>query len=133
MHYSTLLSLALAATSEGLNLGTAPLSDRSANRQGRGKFSNKYSNKRVFNKIPHAEPCLDRIDIPGRPRWRGEGNSSTSPEYPYVFAAPLPIPKIAEPLFTETVNGVPIDYYEMTIQSFETQLFPERGPTTLVG
>jgi hypothetical protein len=31
------------------------------------------------------------------------------------------------------VNGVPIDYYEMTIQSFETQLFPERGPTTLVG
>jgi hypothetical protein len=133
MFYSTLLSLALATTTECLKLGTVPLSDRLTSRLGNGKVSDRLSNKSLLNKLPLVGPVLGRIDVPGRPKWRGEGNTATSPEYPYLFAAPLPIPEIAKPLFTETVNGVPIDYYEMTIESFDTQLFPDRGPTTLTG
>ncbi|KAL1582192.1 hypothetical protein WHR41_09184 [Cladosporium halotolerans] len=37
------------------------------------------------------------------------------------------------PQFTEVVNGVPIDYYEMTIESFDIALFPGHGLTSLVG
>jgi hypothetical protein len=107
--------------------------ERPFDRLGNGKVSDRLSNKSLLNKLPLVGPVLGRIDVPGRPKWRGEGNTATSPEYPYLFAAPLPIPEIAKPLFTETVNGVPIDYYEMTIESFDTQLFPDRGPTTLTG
>jgi hypothetical protein len=133
MYYSTLLSLALATTTEALKLGTVPLSDRLTSRLGNGKISDRLSNKGLLNKLPLVGPVLGRIDVPGRPKWQGEGNSASSPEYPYLFASPLPIPEVAKPLFTETVNGVPVDYYEMTIESFDTQLFPDKGPTTLVG
>lgn len=131
MHYSTLLPLALAATTEAFSV---PLDSRLSSRLGgRGRISDKLSNKGLLNKLPLVAPVLDRINIPGRPKWPGEGNTATSPDYPYLFSAPLPIPEIAKPMFTETVNGVPIDYYEMTIESFDTQLFPDRGPTTLTG
>lgn len=135
MHYSTLLSLALAASAEASSIrerASVPLSSRLSSRFG-GGLSLGLTGKGLLNKLPLVGPTLDRINIPGRPKWPGEGNSATSPDYPYLFTAPLPIPEIAKPLFTETVNGVPIDYYELTIESFDTQLFPDRGPTTLVG
>lgn len=137
MHHSTLLSLALATTTEAFgsrHAHSAHLNSRFTNRIGLGGLiSDGLSNKGLLNKLPPVEPILDRIPVPGRPKWHGEGNTATSPEYPYLFAAPLPIPEVAKPLFTETVNGVPIDYYELTIESFDTQLFPDRGPTTLTG
>jgi hypothetical protein len=137
MLYSTLFSLALATTTEAFG----PHKGKEGSSRGRsseilggaGGVSNRLRNKGVLNKLPEVGPVSDRIDIPGRPKWPGEGHSATSPKYPYLFAAPLPIPEIAQPLFTETVNGVPIDYYEMTIENFDTQLFPDRGPTTLTG
>ena len=112
MFYSTLLSLALAATTEAVG----PHKGRGAHARGQvnnllggaGGRSNGLRNKGLLNKLPIVGPVVDRINVPGRPRWPGEGNSATSPEYPYLFAAPLPIPEIAQPLFTETVNGVPV-------------------------
>jgi len=137
MFYSKLLSLGLVASTEALGpRGGKDISSRgllTGLLGGTGGVSNNIRNKGLLNKLPVVGPVLDRIDVPGRPKWPGEGNSATSPEYPYLFAAPLPIPEIAQPIFTETVNGVPIDYYEMTIESFDTQLFPDRGPTTLTG
>lgn len=137
MRHNTLLSLALATTTEVLgsrHANRGHLNSRLNNRIGLGGLiSDGLSNKGLLNKLPLVEPILDRINVPGRPKWPGEGNTATSPEYPYLFAAPLPIPEVAKPIFTETVNGVPIDYYEMTIESFDTQLFPDRGPTTLTG
>jgi hypothetical protein len=112
MFYSTLLSLALATTTEALG----PHRGRGASSKGHthdllggaGGHSNGLRNKGLLNKLPVVGPVVDRINVPGRPKWPGEGNSATSPEYPYLFAAPLPIPEIAQPLFTETVNGVPV-------------------------
>jgi len=109
MFYSTLLSLALAATTEAVG----PHKGRGAHTRGNllggaGGRSNGLRNKGLLNKLPIVGPVVDRINVPGRPKWPGEGNSATSPEYPYLFAAPLPIPEIAQPLFTETVNGVPV-------------------------
>jgi len=112
MFYSTLLSLALATTTEALG----PHRGRGASSKGHthdllggaGGRSNGLRNKGLLNKLPIVGPVVDRINVPGRPKWPGEGNSATSPEYPYLFAAPLPIPEIAQPIFTETVNGVPV-------------------------
>lgn len=117
MFYNTLLSLALAATTEALG----PHKGRSHSPRGHltdllggaGGLSNGLRNKGVLNKLPLVGPVVDRINVPGRPKWPGEGNSATSPEYPYIFAAPLPIPEIAQPLFTETVNGVPVRVRQM--------------------
>ncbi|KAM0716075.1 hypothetical protein Q7P37_008589 [Cladosporium fusiforme] len=126
MHYTSLLSLAFATTIEGQRLGFG-LGGIS------GGLTGGLSGKRLLDRLPVVGPVLDRINVPGRPRWRGEGNEGTSPEYPYVFANPLPVPEVAVPIFTEEVNGVPIDYYELTIEEFESKLFPDRGPTKLVG
>lgn len=110
MFYSTLLSLALAATTEaaGSHRGRGARGHLPNLLGGAGGRSNDLRNKGLLNKLPIVGPVVDRIDVPGRPKWPGEGNSATSPEYPYLFAAPLPIPEIAQPVFTETVNGVPV-------------------------
>jgi hypothetical protein len=112
MFYSTLLSLALATTTEALGphkgRGHSARGHLPSLLGGAGGRSNGLRNKGLLNKLPVVGPVVDRIDVPGRPKWPGEGNSATSPEYPYLFAAPLPIPEIAQPLFTETVNGVPV-------------------------
>lgn len=129
MHYASLLSLTLATTTEGFRLGFG-LTDGLSNR---GIISDSLSGKRLLDRLPVVGPIFDRINVPGRPRWRGEGNKDSSPEYPYVFANPLPIPEVAVPIFTEEVNGVPIDYYQLTIEEFESQLFPNKGATKLIG
>lgn len=130
MHYASWLSLAFATTIEGQRLGFG-LTDRLTSRAGR--ISDSLSGKRLLDRLPVVGPVFDRIRVPGRPRWRGEGNTGSSPEYPYVFAQPLPIPEVAVPIFTEEVNGVPIDYYQLTVEEFESQLFPDRGATKLIG
>jgi len=72
--------------------------------------------------------------FPARPPgFNGGGQSAGSPAYPWIFQKPLPIPPIAQPKFTETVNGVPIQFYETTIQSFSKQVYPNLGPANLVG
>lgn len=100
MLYNALLSLAFAVTSEGL----------SNDLRTRGEISEGLTKRALVDRLPLAGPVWDRINVPGRPRWQGQGDKGSSPEYPYLFAAPLPIPDVAKPMFTETVNGVPIDY-----------------------
>jgi hypothetical protein len=106
MLYNAILSLALAITTEGLK----QKDDLSNNPQIRDDTSEGLAKRALRDRLPVAGPVWDRYNVPGRPRWRGQGNKGSSPEYPYLFAAPLPIPDIAVPMFTETVNGVPIDY-----------------------
>lgn len=68
--------------------------------------------------------------VPASP---GVGKSAGSPDYPWLFEYPLPIPPVAQPSFTEVVNGVPIQYYETTIEPFQQQVYPNLGPANLVG
>lgn len=63
----------------------------------------------------------------------GAGRSAGSPEYTWLFEYPLPIPEVAQPLFTETVNGIPIEYYETTIEPFQQQVYPNLSPANLIG
>jgi len=106
MLYNALLSLALAVATEGLKQRETLNHDL----QTRGDVSEGLTKRTLQDRLPLAGPFWDRINVPGRPRWRGQGNTGSSPDYPYLFAAPLPIPDVARPIFTETVNGVPIDY-----------------------
>lgn len=69
----------------------------------------------------------------GRPNWRGAGKSAGSPAYPWIFQNPLPIPTVAQPVFTEKINGKTIQYYETTIQPFQKQVYPNLGPANFVG
>jgi hypothetical protein len=106
MLYNAFFSLALAVATECLQQG-----DRSSNDlHTRDVISEGLTRRALRDRLPVAGPVWDRYDVPGRPRWRGQGNKGSSPEYPYLFAAPLPIPDVAVPMFTETVNGIPIDY-----------------------
>lgn len=68
----------------------------------------------------------------GRPAWRGSGKSAGSPPYPYVFGKELPIPEIAQPSFTETVDGKTIQFYESTISPVQKQIYPDLGPANMV-
>jgi len=68
----------------------------------------------------------------GLPPFSGGGQTAGSPAYP-LYSAALPIPPVAQPLFTETINGTAIQYYEATIQSFQKQIYPNLGKANLVG
>jgi hypothetical protein len=106
MLYNAILSLALAVATEGLK----QRDNLSNDVQTRSDIIKGINKRALRDRLPVAGPVWDRYNVPGRPRWRGQGNKGPSPEYPYLFAAPLPIPDVAVPMFTETVNGVPIDY-----------------------
>ncbi|KAK4508628.1 hypothetical protein PRZ48_002367 [Zasmidium cellare] len=69
----------------------------------------------------------------GRPNWRGAGKSAGSPAYPWIFLKPLPVPAVAQPVFTENIDGRTIQYYETTIQPFQQQVYPNLGPANLIG
>ncbi|RDW64720.1 cupredoxin [Coleophoma cylindrospora] len=58
-----------------------------------------------------------------------------SPEYTHIFEFPLPIMPIKTPsaTYTNETTGKSIDYYEINIQKFDAQVYPELGKTTLVG
>ncbi|KAK4634969.1 Bilirubin oxidase [Fulvia fulva] len=70
---------------------------------------------------------------PGSGGWRGNGKSAGSPEYKWIFENPLPIPEIAQPAFTETINGRQVQYYESEIKPFEQQVYPNLGTAKLIG
>jgi hypothetical protein len=106
MLYNAALSLLLAATTQGLK----QRDNLSNDLQSRDDVSEGLAKRALLDRLPLAGPVWDRINVPGRPRWRGQGNKGSSPAYPYLFSAPLPIPDVAKPMFTEVVNGVPIDY-----------------------
>jgi hypothetical protein len=63
----------------------------------------------------------------------GAGRSAGSPAYTWIFERPLPIPPIAQPKFTKTLNGIPVQFYESEIKSFTHQVYPNLGPANLVG
>lgn len=67
---------------------------------------------------------------PGEP---GYSVSPQSPAYPWLFEYPLPIAPVAQPLFSEEVNGRTIQYFELIIEAFEQQIYPNLGPAHLVG
>jgi len=58
--------------------------------------------------------------------------AASSPAYP-LFEYPLPIPPSASPLTTVDVNGNNIDFYEMTIEPFEKQVYHNLGNSSFVG
>lgn len=69
----------------------------------------------------------------GLPNFSGLGKSAGSPTYNYIFQKELPIPQVAQPMFTENIDGRTIQYYETTVESFQQQVYPDLGPANLVG
>ncbi|KAI7163252.1 Cupredoxin [Hortaea werneckii] len=68
------------------------------------------------------------------PPWRGAGRSAGSPDYSdYLYQSPLPIPPVAQPDFTETVDGRQVEFYTMTIEPFTQQVYPNLGAAHLIG
>ncbi|KAK3364574.1 Cupredoxin [Lasiosphaeria hispida] len=55
--------------------------------------------------------------------------------YTWLYQFPLPIPPVKTPAMTITnpVTGNPIDYYEVNINAFQSQVYPGKGPANLVG
>ncbi|KAH6660978.1 Cupredoxin [Truncatella angustata] len=60
--------------------------------------------------------------------WEGE-------PYTWLYQYPLPIPPVKSPKMTITnpVTNKQIDYYEVNIQPFQRQIYPNKGKTNLVG
>ncbi|KFX93725.1 hypothetical protein V490_04716 [Pseudogymnoascus sp. VKM F-3557] len=58
-----------------------------------------------------------------------------SPIYDFVFQFPLPIPPEIQPFtsYTDPETGTAIDFYQLNITKFETQIYPNLGKTQLVG
>ncbi|KAK1984723.1 multicopper oxidase [Colletotrichum cereale] len=58
-----------------------------------------------------------------------------SPEYRFLYQFPLPIPPVKQPKMSinNPVTNKPIDYYEVDIVPFRQQIYPDRGPASLVG
>ncbi|KAK3311811.1 Cupredoxin [Apodospora peruviana] len=58
-----------------------------------------------------------------------------SPAYTWLYQFPLPIPPVKAPKMTITnpVTGNPIDYYEIYINEFTTNVYPNKGDAVLVG
>ncbi|KAM7190926.1 putative bilirubin oxidase precursor [Rhypophila sp. PSN 637] len=55
--------------------------------------------------------------------------------YTWLYQFPMPIPPVKAPKMSVTnpVTGQPIDYYEVYINQYTQQVYPGKGPTTLVG
>lgn len=63
------------------------------------------------------------------------GKDWESPAYTWLYQYPLPIPPVKTPVMTVTnpVTNNPIDYYEVTINHFQQQIYPNKGKANLVG
>lgn len=84
--------------------------------------------------------------VPGTPTSSSTSTSTTStsaatiaptpggisPAYSKIFQKPLPIPPVATPKFTKTVNGIPVQFYESTIEPAQVQVYDTLGPANLV-
>lgn len=62
-----------------------------------------------------------------------QGLGAGSPQYNYIYQYPVPLPPIAQPLFSIDNNGTTVDYYSLTIESFTKQVYPNLGPASLTG
>ena len=53
----------------------------------------------------------------------------------YLYAFPLPVPAIKQPLYTSTNpnTGKPFEYYEIVIKPNDVQVYPDAGKTHIVG
>lgn len=79
-------------------------------------------------------PSGPPANVPARPpNFVGGGQSAGSPTYNYIFQYPVPIPPIATPISTQTINGKTVQFFETTIQPFQQQVYPNLGPANLVG
>ncbi|KAK8122129.1 Bilirubin oxidase 2 [Apiospora sp. TS-2023a] len=58
-----------------------------------------------------------------------------SPEYKWLYQFPLPIPqtKALNRVIPHPTTGKDINYYEVEIKELKQQVYPDRGPATLVG
>lgn len=61
----------------------------------------------------------------------GGYQSSISPSYTWLFEYPLPIPPLAKPAYTDTIDGQKIEYYELTLKDYSHQAYPNLNPTQL--
>ncbi|KAK5126555.1 hypothetical protein LTR85_009489 [Meristemomyces frigidus] len=50
-----------------------------------------------------------------------------------MYQYPLPIPTVAQPEFTETVDGRTVQFYSVSIEPYTKQVYPNLGPAHLVG
>ncbi|KAK4545565.1 hypothetical protein LTR36_002915 [Oleoguttula mirabilis] len=50
-----------------------------------------------------------------------------------MYQFPLPIPSVAQPEFTETIDGRTVQFYSVEIAPFTTQVYPNLGLAHLVG
>lgn len=55
--------------------------------------------------------------------------------YKYIFQYPLPIPPVLDPVtsYTNETTGQSIDFYEITVQKFDKQTYPNLGTTSYTG
>ncbi|KAL7907432.1 Cupredoxin [Trichoderma velutinum] len=62
-------------------------------------------------------------------------HGSSSDAYNYAFQFPVPIPPVIEPLrsFNDSNTNVTIDFYQLNITSFQAQIYPNLGKTSMVG
>ncbi|KLU83867.1 hypothetical protein MAPG_02917 [Magnaporthiopsis poae ATCC 64411] len=58
-----------------------------------------------------------------------------SPPYNFIYKFPLPIPPVKQPkqIITNTSTGRSVWYYEVEIKNYTQQVYPDLGPTRLVG
>jgi hypothetical protein len=61
----------------------------------------------------------------------GSGGGQVSPSYDWIFQNPLPIPPVAVPKYSKEVNGQTIQYYELTLESYDHQVYPNLGAAHL--
>ncbi|KAH8886059.1 Cupredoxin [Thozetella sp. PMI_491] len=84
---------------------------------------------------PEEELALSQIveDVP--PVNAPAAKSGGSPDFPLIFHVALPIPPKKEPksVFTNPITGKEIWYYETEIKAFRQQVYPNLGPTSMVG
>ena len=122
--YSTLLAGALASPQRGGHGGGGP-----GGHQGPGGHNPPWEkpNAPLPTGLPHP------TGAPGGGGDSGGTIPGPSPEYDWVFEYPLPIPPVAEAKTTVNIDGQSIKYYELTIESFEQQVYPNLGPAHKVG
>ena len=92
-----------------------------------------FSNLLVLGLAATSHAAVKSTQKSSSSTWRGAGNSAGSPTYNYMYQYPLPIPSIATPEFEETVDGRNVQFYNVTIEPFTQQVYPNLGPAHLVG
>ncbi|KAL9091370.1 MAG: hypothetical protein Q9159_001454 [Coniocarpon cinnabarinum] len=103
-------------------------------------ISGAASSRHVGSRAGAASPRDLKAPLGGGPiktppiPWPGAGHGS-SPDYSeWMFQYPLPISPQASPKYSSNVNGTqPINYYEMSVDKFQQQVYPNLGPANMAG